>query len=121
MLVRAPLMDTKQHGSIRIQDLTEVVMGRGGHGLPKERLIPSDALVNVAYADDRPCAFHGIQPAVSGSLRFELRVDSRRSGLEVLEQRRTEPSFEVELTTVVPVAAEIFTAPFERCLMAGKR
>jgi hypothetical protein len=60
MLVRAPSVETEQDGSIRIQDLTKVVMGRGRLGLAEERLIPFEAARNVAYADDRPSAFHRI-------------------------------------------------------------
>jgi hypothetical protein len=58
MLVRAPLVETEQDGSIRIQDLAKVVMGRRGLGLAEERLIPFEAARNVLYADDRPCTFH---------------------------------------------------------------
>ena len=60
MLVRAPPVEAKQDGSIRIQDLTKVVMARRRLGLAEERLVPFEAAGNVAYADDRPCAFHCI-------------------------------------------------------------
>ena len=60
MLVRAPLVEAKQDGSIRIQDLPKVVMSRSRLGLAEERLIPFEAAGNVAYADDRPSAFHRI-------------------------------------------------------------
>jgi hypothetical protein len=60
MLVRAPLVEAEQHGSIRIQDLTKVVMVRRRLGLAEERLVPFEAARNVTYADDRPCAFHRI-------------------------------------------------------------
>jgi hypothetical protein len=60
MLVRAPLVDAEQDGSIRIQDLTKVVMARRRPGLAEERLLPFEAAGNVAYADDCPCAFHSI-------------------------------------------------------------
>src|SRR6266496_5271150 len=60
MLVRAPLVEAKQDGSIRIQDLTKVVMPRRRLGLAEERLVPFEAVGNVAYADDRPRAFHRI-------------------------------------------------------------
>src|SRR5260370_22471894 len=60
MLVRAPLVEAKQDGSIRIQDLTKVLMARRRLGLAEERLVPFEAAGNVAYADDRPCAFHRI-------------------------------------------------------------
>ena len=58
MLVRAPLVKTQQDGSIRITDLTKVVMARSRFGLPKERLVPSETARNVSDADDRPCALH---------------------------------------------------------------
>src|ERR1700687_12789 len=60
MLVRAPLVEAEQHGSIRIQDLTKVVMARRRLRLAEERLVPFEAGRNVVYADDRPCAFHRI-------------------------------------------------------------
>src|SRR5438132_1858634 len=60
MLVRAPLVEAEQDGSIRIQDLTKVVMARRRLGLAKERLVPFEATRDVAYANDRPCAFHRI-------------------------------------------------------------
>src|SRR4029453_18430443 len=60
MLVRAPLVEAEQDGSIRIQDLTKVIMDRRRPGLAKERLVPSDAARNVADANDRPCTFHRI-------------------------------------------------------------
>jgi hypothetical protein len=55
---RDPLMETQQDGSIRIIDLTKVVMDRSRFGLPKERLVPFEAAWNVSDADDRPCALH---------------------------------------------------------------
>ena len=58
--MRAPLVEAEQDGSIRIQDLTKVVMTRRRLGLAKERLVPFEAARNVAYADDRPCSFHRI-------------------------------------------------------------
>ena len=58
--MRTPLVEAEQEGSIRIQDLTKVVVARRRLGLPKERLVPFEAARDVAYADDRPCAFHRI-------------------------------------------------------------
>ena len=58
MLVRAPLVKTQQHGSIRVVDLTPVVMARRRFGLPKEGLVPFEAAWNVSDANDRPYAFH---------------------------------------------------------------
>src|SRR6476660_9149758 len=60
MLVRAPLVETEQHGSILIQDLAKVVMARRRLGLTEERLVPFKAAGNVPDADDRLRAFHRI-------------------------------------------------------------
>ena len=49
--MRAPLVEAEQDGSIRIQDLTKVVMARSRLGLTEERLIPFEAAGNVPYAD----------------------------------------------------------------------
>jgi hypothetical protein len=56
--MRAPLMETQQDGSIRITDLTKVVMARSRFRLSKERLVLFEADRNVSDADDRPCALH---------------------------------------------------------------
>ena len=56
----APLVKAQQHSSIRIQDLTKVVMARRRLGLAEKRLIQFEAARNVAYTDDRPCAFRGL-------------------------------------------------------------
>jgi hypothetical protein len=58
MLVRAPLVEAEQDGSIRIQDLTKVVMLRRRLGLAEERLVLFQATGDVADADDRPRTFH---------------------------------------------------------------
>jgi hypothetical protein len=63
MLVRAPLVNAKQHRSVRIHNLTEVAVFRSSLGLAEERLVPSEATQNVPDADDRPYPFHHI-PAV---------------------------------------------------------
>jgi hypothetical protein len=60
MLVRAPLMEAEQDGSIRIEDLTKVAMARLCLALAQERLIPFEAPRHIAYADDCPDAFHNI-------------------------------------------------------------
>ena len=60
MLVRAPLVEAEQDGSIGIQDLTKVVMTRRRLGLTKKRLVPFQAARYVADADNCPCAFHDI-------------------------------------------------------------
>jgi hypothetical protein len=58
MLMRAPLVETEQNGSICIQDLTPALMDETHLPLAKERLVPFETGGNVAYADDRPCALH---------------------------------------------------------------
>ena len=58
--MRAPLVQAKQDGSIRIHYLTKVVMARRCLGLAEERVVPSEAAGNVVYADDRPSASHRI-------------------------------------------------------------
>ena len=72
MLVRAPFVEAEQHGSIRIQDLTEVMMARRRLRLAEERLIPFEAARNVAYADDCPCAFHSISAALSAHILIAI-------------------------------------------------
>src|SRR5881628_1909921 len=62
MLVRAPLVEAEQDSSIRIEDLTKVSMARSCLGFAEERLVPFEASRHIAYADDRPRAFHDISP-----------------------------------------------------------
>ena len=62
MLVRAPLVEAEQDSSIRIEDLTKVGMAWSCLGLAEERLVPFEASRHIAYADDRPRAFHDISP-----------------------------------------------------------
>jgi hypothetical protein len=57
MIVRTPLVKAK-HGSIGVHDLTPVVMAGSRLAQAEERLVPFKAARNVAYADDRPYAFH---------------------------------------------------------------
>ena len=54
------MVEAEQDGSIRIQDLTKVVMLRSRLGLAEERLVPFEAAENVTHADDRPSAVHRI-------------------------------------------------------------
>ena len=74
MLVRAPLVETEQDGSIRIQDLTKMVMARRRLGLAKERLVPFEAAGNIAYANDRPCTFHHISALGLTKIRFQFAI-----------------------------------------------
>ncbi len=46
--MRTPLVEAKQDSSIRIQDLTKVIMARTRLGLAEERLIPLEAAAHVA-------------------------------------------------------------------------
>jgi len=55
----APLVEAEQHGSIRIQDLTKIVMDRRRLRLAEERLVPFEARRHVSHPDNRPCALHG--------------------------------------------------------------
>lgn len=74
--MRAPLVEAEQDGSVRIQDLTKVVMGRRCLRLAEERLVPFEANGNVLYADDRPCAFHRISAV-------DLRSNGQKAALFV--------------------------------------
>ena len=66
MFVRAPQVQTEQDGSIGIQDLAKVVMGRSGLALAEQPLVPLEAVWNVAYADDRPYALQTATPSRAG-------------------------------------------------------
>ena len=50
MFVRTPLVQAQQYGSIRIQDLTKVVVAWSRLGLTEKRLIPFETPGNVPYA-----------------------------------------------------------------------
>ena len=73
--MRAPLVEAEQDGSIRIQDLTKVVMARRRLGLAEGRLVPVEATGNVADADDRPRAFHR-----SSAVGLTIQAQRRRPG-----------------------------------------
>ena len=53
-----PLVETEQDRSIRINDLSEVVVGGSRLWQAKQRLVPVDALEHVSYANDDPRALH---------------------------------------------------------------
>src|ERR1700730_3613786 len=77
MFVRAPLVEAEQDGSIRIQDLTKVIVTRKRLRLAEERLVPLEATGNIAHADDRPSAFHRSSPVGAWSTRSsQLRATS---------------------------------------------
>src|SRR5258706_8261593 len=99
MLVRAPLVQAEQDSSIRIEDLTKVVMAGSCLGLAEERLVPFEATRHIAYGDDRPGAFHDISPvglttiitqtsnAITGDLIPRLNPSSHiSSGLGVVDR-----------------------------------
>ena len=69
MLMRAPLVETEQNGSICIQDLTPALMDETHLPLAKERLVPFEAPRNVPDADDCQRAFHGISAVI---MRLEV-------------------------------------------------
>src|SRR5262245_58187098 len=58
MLVGAPLVETEQYRSIRVEDLPEVVVGRSRLRQAKQRLVPLEAPGHVSHANDRPRALH---------------------------------------------------------------
>ncbi len=78
--MRAPLVKAKQDSSIRIQDLTKVVMAWRRLRLAEERLVPFEAAGNIAYTDDRPCVFHRICGVclASAITRVRLRTSGAR-------------------------------------------
>src|SRR5437867_13283567 len=78
MLVRAPLVEAEQDSSIRVEDLTKVSMARSCLGLAEERLVPFEATRHIAYADDRPGAFHDISPV---GLANSVKLRARRPDL----------------------------------------
>jgi hypothetical protein len=96
MLVRTPLVEAKQDGSIRIQDLTKVVMARSRFRLAEERLVPFEAAGNIAYADDRPYAFHFYLVILDIILRsfgqsFFLSINPRQRGCPHLHTPNSSP------------------------------
>ena len=85
--MRAPLVEAEQDGSIRIQDLTKVVMVRRRFALAEERLVPFQAAGNVSYADDRPCAFHRISAVGLTRIRLTGLVIPRLSAIALASVR----------------------------------
>jgi hypothetical protein len=78
-------METQQHGSIRVADLTPVVMTRSRFGLPEERLLPFEAERNVSDADDCPCALHYVSPTSPDYLA--LGIEPREARLRACHLR----------------------------------
>src|SRR5689334_8448587 len=81
MLVRPPLVKAKQHRSIRVQDLTKIVMARTSLVLTEERLVPFKATGDVPDADNCPRALHRISPVGLTRHRLQTRLLSARSRL----------------------------------------
>jgi hypothetical protein len=69
MLVGTPLVKAEQDCSIRIEDLTKVVMGGFCLRQAKQRLVPLAAARHIVDANDRPHAPHGALPAAQRFLR----------------------------------------------------
>src|SRR6266581_7007323 len=123
MLVRAPLVEAEQDSSVRIEDLTKIPMGRSCPGLAEERLVPFEATRHIAYADDRPGAFHDVF-----SRRPNARTQ-RRGG--VLQGKahlvgRLEPHALIQRTTIIACvqiekAHAFLTAPLDDCLHEAPR
>jgi hypothetical protein len=63
--VGAPLVKAEQDRSIRVEDLTEVVMGGSRLRQAKQRLVPLEAASRIGNGDDRPGAPHELPPATS--------------------------------------------------------
>src|SRR5882724_7787509 len=94
MLVRAPLVEAEQDGSIPIQDLTKVLMARRRLGLAEERLVPFEATGNVADADDRPRAFHR-----SSAVGLTRRSSATAGGSELSQHRQSVHKFKLVIAT----------------------
>ena len=60
MLVSAPLVETEQNSSIRIEELAKMIMRRKRSRLTEQRLIPFEATRHVANSYDRPSALHRV-------------------------------------------------------------
>ena len=58
MIVGTPSMKAKQDRAVRVENLSEVIMGGTRLRLAKQRLVPFEAGSHVAHPDDRPRALH---------------------------------------------------------------
>jgi len=56
--VGTPLVEAHQHGFIRIQNPTKILMSRRVSGRPRSDSYHLKLRRNVTNADDRPYAFH---------------------------------------------------------------
>jgi hypothetical protein len=62
MIVGTPLVETQQDGSIRVEDLPEVIVAGSRRRQAKERLVPLETGGHIGDANDRPYALHPISP-----------------------------------------------------------
>jgi hypothetical protein len=53
VLVGAPFVETEQDSSVRVEELTKLVVGRCRLRLAEERLVPLEARADVVHPDDR--------------------------------------------------------------------
>src|SRR6185312_10256628 len=58
MLFDAPLVETEQNRSIRVEDLPEVAMAGRRRRQAEERLVPVETAGHIVDADDRPGTLH---------------------------------------------------------------
>src|ERR1700758_3137846 len=83
MRVCAPLVQAEQDGSIRIQDLTKVIMAWSRFGLTEKRLVPLKAAGNVPHADNRPRTFHrsSNQAKLYGTTPRQMQTSTQQSSI----------------------------------------
>jgi hypothetical protein len=76
-------VEAEQDGSIRIQNLTKIVMARRRLGLAEERLVPFEASWNVTDADDCPRSFHRStgQSKVCGTTLRQMQTSTQQSSM----------------------------------------
>ena len=58
MILDTPLVKAEQHGSVRVDELSEVGMPRRRRPLSEQRLVPLEAPRHIPYPDDGPRALH---------------------------------------------------------------
>jgi hypothetical protein len=72
MPVRAPLVETQQHGAIRVANLTPEVVTGSGFRLSEQCLVPFEAERHISDTDDCPGAFHFVGTIASLPPTFSL-------------------------------------------------
>jgi hypothetical protein len=113
MLMCAPLVKAKQDRSIRINDLTEVVMGRSRLRQPKQRLVPLEAASHIANANDRPGALHGSSCFIQLVREISIQA-ARKKFLEEL-------AFGADITYALVVPLSYLITPTGRRVNANVR